>query len=226
MTALTAWSVGDVALSIGRMLYINIETDMLTTHYLLQGAYDLFDPIAGLNDIGVMKSFQTGLERTRGQLLNIKKEVCPSRTHEEMCYHFHVGTSMLMALFDGMAVYIEKKVSSEPSTGVVYWQGEKTFIDPRFEALRIIKQRTCDYIIKGGITANSLRNFTKHYLPWLPLSDATSDGVWDLRFPIDSHNKSGPIHAGLLTPLFNDAVAAYVELGKLLNLAAVDIHNL
>lgn len=151
---------------------------MLTTTYLLQDATDLFDPIAGLNDMGVIKSFHTGLVRTRGHLLNIKKEACGG-SHEEMCYHFHVGASLLMAVFDGMAVYVEKKLSSEPSSGVVYWQGEKTFIDPRFQTLRVIKQRTCDYIIKGGITASSLRNFSKHYLPWLPLSDATSGGVWD-----------------------------------------------
>jgi hypothetical protein len=67
-----------------------------------------------------------------------------------------------------MAVYVEKRCRPRPS-GVVYWQDEKTFIDPRFQALRVVKQRTCDYIIKGGITARSLRNFSKHYLPWLPL---------------------------------------------------------
>lgn len=199
---------------------------MLTTSYLLQGAHDLFDPIAGLNDGGVMRSFQTGLVRTRGHLVNVKIEACPGGSHEEMCYHFHAGTSMLMALFDGMAVYVEKKVSADSSSGVVYWQGDRTFIDTRFHALRTIKQRTCDYIIKGGITANSLRNFAKHYLPWIPLADSTGEGVWDLRFPIDAYHKSGPVHSGLLVPLFNDAVEAYVELGNLLDQPVVRMHHL
>ena len=94
---------------------------MLTTTYLLQDATDLFDPIAGLHNMGVIKSFHTGLVRTRGHLLNIKKEACCG-SHEEVCYHFHMGASLLMAVFDGMAVYVEKKVSSEPSSGVVYWR--------------------------------------------------------------------------------------------------------
>jgi hypothetical protein len=63
-----------------------------------------------------------------------------------------------------MAVYVEK-VSSDPPRGVVYWQDE-TFIDPRFQALRVVAADECVYIIKGGITARSLRNFSKHYLPW------------------------------------------------------------
>jgi hypothetical protein len=193
--------------------------------YLLQDAEDLFDPVAGLNNPGVMTSFHTGLSRTREHLLNALREAQPGGNHEMLCYQFQVGTTLLVALLDGMAVYVEKKVATPPLNGRVYWTGAVTFLDPRFAELRAIQQRTTEYIIKGGISVNSIRNLVKHYLPWLPLSDATG-GSWDIRFPIDSTHKSGPLLSGLLFPLFNDARDAYAALGRLIGQAPLDIASL
>ncbi|KAG2440394.1 hypothetical protein HYH02_010283 [Chlamydomonas schloesseri] len=136
--------------------------------------------------------------------------------HEELCYEFQVGTALLMSLLDGLAVYVEKKVASPPLAGKVYWESTTTFSDPRFAQLRTIQQRTREYIIKGGITVKSLRNFSKHYLPWLPLASMGSDGAWDIRFPVDERTRSGPVLRGILFPLFNDAREACVALGALI----------
>lgn len=184
--------------------------------YLLQDAQDIFDPIAGMNDPGVMRSFNMGLSRIREHLVDARRAALPSGCHETLCYHFHVGTALLTALLDGMAVYVEKKVAVPGAPGLVYWASETTFIDPRFVELRKIQQRTKEYIIKGGITAQTLRNFAKHYLPWLPLSDATPGGTWDIRFPINNTDRTGPILSGLLFPLFNDAREACVAFAQLL----------
>lgn len=142
--------------------------------------------------------------------------------------YFQTGTGLLMALLDGMAVYVEKKVAVPPASGRVYWAGATTFIDPRFAALRAIQRRTTDYVIKGGITANTLRNFSKHYLPWVPLSGHAGDGMFDIMFPIDPVTKSGPVLSGLLFPLFDDAREAYLALGRLLgqNAEEADVHAL
>lgn len=201
----------------------NADKDVLVFHcnvimmisYFLQDAEDLLDPLAGLNDPGVIASFYTGLSRAREHLMNAFREAQPGGNHELLCYHFQVGTGLLVALLDGMAVYVEKKVADPPIQGRVYWAGANTFLDPRFAELRSIQQRTTEYIIKGGITVNSLRNLAKHYLPWLPLSDATS-GSWDIRFPINATHKSGPVLKGLLFPLFNDACESYIAFGRLI----------
>ena len=177
---------------------------MITLSYLMQDASDLSDSVAGLDDPGVMDTFYTGLDRVRDHLVSLLREAQPGGVHNQMCYHFQVASSLLMALLDGLAVYIEKKLAIPPTRGIVYWAGANTFLDPRFAGLRAIRERTTEYIIKGGITARSLRNFAKHYLPWVPLSDCRG-GPWDLRFPINSTTKSGPILQGLLFPLFNDA---------------------
>jgi hypothetical protein len=189
---------------------------MLTTGFLLQEAKDLFDPIAGLNEPGVLKSFSYGLDKAREHLIAAKRLVESGGKHEDLCYEFHVGTSLIMSLLDGIAVYVEKKVATPPVAGVVYWASASTFSDPRFAALKVIQQRTCEYIIKGGITVNSLRNFCKHYLPWLPLASCGNDGMMDIRFPVDASTRSGPVLRGILFPLFNDARAACMALGGLI----------
>jgi hypothetical protein len=104
--------------------------------------------------------------------------------------------------------------------GAVYWARHTTFIDPRFAELRTIQQRTNGYIIRGGITVNTLRNLAKHYLPWLPLSGTSArvaDEPWDVRFPLDAAKTtlSGPVLSGLLFPLFNDACDACDAFGRL-----------
>lgn len=196
-----------------------------TIAYFTQDAANLFEPIAGLNNAGIMASFFNGLSKTREYLMQALEEAHSDGKYEDLCHHFQMGTSTLMAILDGLASYIEKKVKSPPKPGLVYWASSTTFIDPRFSEIRTIQQRTNDYILKGGITANTLRNFSKHYLPWLPLAD-NANGMWDIRFPIDSCNKSGPIFSGLLFPLFNDAVDAYIALGKLLSVEAQPIPRL
>lgn len=189
---------------------------------LLQGAEDLFDPIAGLNSPGVLASFRTALTHSRAHIARALQLVCSGGNHEDICYEFQAGTSLLMALFDGIAVYVERKVASSPPPPgpghkPIYWAAASTFSDPRFDGLCTIKVRTSDYIIKGGITANSLRNFAKHYLPWVPLASIGPDGFWDIRFPLDAAGaRSGPVLRGLLCPLFGDARAACIELGNLL----------
>jgi hypothetical protein len=127
-----------------------------------------------------------------------------------------------MSILDGMAVYVEKNVADPPLNGQVQWEGATTFVDPRFAELQAIQQRTTEYIIKGGITVKSLRNMGKHYLPWLPMADATG-GSWDIRFPINSNHKSGPVLSGLLFPLFRDACEAYAALGRLIEQTPMDI---
>lgn len=196
---------------------------MITLDYFLQDAAHLFDPVAGLNDPEVMRSFHTGPTKAREHLVKLMAEAQPGGSLEEMCCHFQVGTFLLMALLDGMAVFVEKKVATTSNNDVVYWDRDRTFVDPRFSELKAIKDRTAHYIIKGGITVNTLRNLSKHYLPWVPLSDC-SEGAWDLRFPIAENVKSGPVITGLLVPLFNDAVAAYVAFGKLIRQDARLVH--
>jgi len=205
---------------------------MLTVAYF-QDADDLFDPVAGLNDPGVVASFRTGLRHARELLMNARIKAQPGGVHEEMCFYFQAGTGLLMALLDGMAVYVEKKVAVPSASGRVCWAGATTFVDPRFATLRAIQRRTTQYVLKGGITANTLRNFSKHYLPWVPLSGHAGDGLFDIMFPIDPVTKSGPVLSGLLFPLFplftvNDAREAYLALGRLLGQTCdeADVHAL
>ena len=211
---------------------------MLTLQFLMQEANDLFEPVAGLNDSGLMLSFFTALDRTRVHLLSALKAAQPGggagyaggqqSLHEDMCYNFHVGTSMLMAFFDGLAVYVEKKVAHTSADGSVYWDGHTTFIDSRFAELYQIKQRTTERVLKGGISAKSLRNFVKHYLPWVRLSGMPRGGnEYDILFPLDqAGNTSGPVLRGLLFPLFNDARDAYIAFGKIIDTTALPVHPL
>jgi len=201
---------------------------MLTLQYLMQDANDLFDPVAGLNDDGVMRSFFTALDRTRLHLLNALKAAQQCGSHDDMCYNFHVGTSLLMAFFDGLAVYVEKKVAQPATYGIVYWDGSTTFMDSRFSELMEIKIRTTERVLKGGITAKSLRNLVKHYLPWVHLSKMPNmSNEYDILFPLDQQgNNSGPVIRGMLFPLFNDARDAYIAFGKIIGKSALSIHPL
>lgn len=195
---------------------------MLNLSYFLssQSAEDLFDAVAGLNNPGVMRSFHTGLRHSRTHLMDALHQAQPGGDHETMCYHFQVGTSLLMSLLDGMAVFVEKKIAVPPTPGAVYWSAQATFLDPRFTELRTVQQQSNDRIIKGGITANTLRNLAKHYVPWVPLAALGSGSTWDIRFPIDAVTKSGPVLHDLLFPLYNDACAAHDALGRLLGVVA------
>ena len=120
-----------------------------------QTAADLFEPVAGLNDPGVMASFRAALGRVRRHMVDARAAAQPGAPggHEDVCYHFHASTALLMAVFDGLAVYVEKKVAPTPTAAaVVYWASSTTFVDPLFSKLRAVQQRTESYIIKGGIT--------------------------------------------------------------------------
>ena len=202
---------------------------MLTLQYFL--AQDaVFGAVAGLNDPGVVASFDVALRRVREHIVAAMREA-EGTEHALLCYHFHVGTSLLMATLDGLAVYVEKKVQDPPAKGVVYWH--RAFSDPRFSTLREIRDRTNDYIIKGGIDARALRNFAKHYLPWVPLAAIDrASGKYDIQFPTGGADgtghaeRSGPVLRGLLVPLFNDACAGVQELGALIGQDVPLIHAL
>lgn len=203
---------------------------MLTLHYfLMQDAQAMFDSVAGLNDPGVMKSFHLALCRIREHVVAALREAEGSN-HALLCDHFHTATSLLTATLDGLAVYVEKKVQEPPAPGVVYWHA--AFTDPRFSALRTIRDRTNNYIIKGGIDTRALRNFAKHYLPWVHLAAVDpASGQWDIMFPTGmtsagQQDKSGPVLRGLLVPLFNDACAAVREFGVLINQPMPPVHGL
>eukprot|EP00798_Chlamydomonas_sp_ICE-L_P009306 gene9306-16440_t len=180
------------------------------------GAGDLFETVAGLNDPCVIRSFHNALRHIRSHLMAAAAAALPGCSHDDLCYNFQTGTALLVALLDGIAVYVEKKMQVPPASADVYWDRERTFLDPKFAELRAIKERTNENIIKGGVTANSLRNFSKHYIPWLLLSNNTY-GHWDISFPVDATTRTGPVLRGLLFPLFNDACDACDELGRLLN---------
>jgi len=202
-----------------------IKQNMLTLAYFLQGDGDLFEPVAGLNDPGVMRSFHNALRHIRAHLMAAAAAALPGGSQDDLCYNFHTGTALLVALLDGIAVYVEKKMQEPPADGDVYWDRDRTFLDPMFAELRAIKERTTEYIIKGGVTANTLRNFAKHYIPWLRLSDNTY-GHWDISFPVNATTRTGPVLRGLLFPLFNDACDACDALGRMLNQAPEAIERL
>eukprot|EP00798_Chlamydomonas_sp_ICE-L_P001058 gene1058-3919_t len=188
------------------------------------GDGDLFEPVAGLNDPGVMRSFHNALRHIRAHLMAALVAALPGGSQDDLCYNFHTGTALLVALFDGIAVYVEKKMQEPPADGDVYWDRDRTFLDPKFDELRAIKERTTEYIIKGAVTANTLRNFTKQYIPWLSLSDNT--GHWDISFPVNATTRTGPVLRGLLFPLFNDACDACDALGRMLEQAPEAIERL
>jgi hypothetical protein len=95
--------------------------------------------------------------------------------------------------------------------GVVYWQDEKTFIDPRFRRYASADVRLHH---QGGITARSLRNFSSTTCHGCR-SQMLLAAVFGTAIPNRLLQQIWP-GEGLLAPLFNDAVAAYIELGKLL----------
>lgn len=203
---------------------------MLTLQYFLsQDAEWLFGDVAGMNTPGVADSFHSALQHTRRHIVEAVRN---ARTldHHNLCYNFQAGTSLLMATLDGMAVYVEKCIASPANSGRVYWADERAvFVDPRFQALKEIRDRTNGYIIKGGVDANALRNFSKHYLPWLDVifkDPVTNED--DILFYIDRTKdmRTGPILRGLLFPLFDDACKAYYEIAALLDQPAKNIHPL
>lgn len=195
-------------------------------------AEDLFDPVAYLNDAGVVNSFKVALEKTRHHLSE-GADAAAKLKYEDMTYHFQVGTQLLMALFDGLAVYVEKKLKTKSTPGNIYWAREKTFSSPEHVGLKQIKERTQERRIEGDITADALRNFAKHYLPWLDLPSGGRGGIDDIRFKrkvvsdgIETVVTSGPVFRGLLHPLFNDARDAVAVLAKLLKKEVVLVEKL
>jgi hypothetical protein len=115
-----------------------------------------------------------------------------------MCYHFHVGASLLMAVFDGMAVRnVEKKVSVRNLLGCCLLARRE---DLPIHASGATRHRAADATTHQGRTtlARSLRNFSKA-LPaaWLSPQMLLAAVFGDLRFPIDSCNKSAPVYEGL-----------------------------
>ena len=187
-----------------------------TAYFCCPQATDLFDTVAGLNDQGVSDSFKAALLHVRRHFVEALKYASPGGSHEQLCYNFHIGTSLLMSTLDGVAVYVEIKVKSPPSVGRIYWDRESTFIDPRFFKLRQIREKTSQLIIKGPLDVSAIRNFAKHYLPWVNIASMDSHGNWDIRFPLSSTQKTGPVLRGLLFPLFDLACAAYYEMSNLL----------
>jgi hypothetical protein len=66
-------------------------------------------------------------------------------------------------------------------------------VGPRFQALKEIRDCTSGYIIKGGVDANALRNFSKHYIPCLDvISKDPVTNTDDILFYIDREKTLGP----------------------------------
>lgn len=190
---------------------------MLTLSYFMQQAGDLFGD-QHLNNPGVIASFRRCLSKTREHIVRTIELANGHGSHEDLCYNFHVGTMLLMSFFDGLAVYVQKKLAPVPTTGIVYWHNATTFSDPMFAELLVIKDRTNNYIITGGVTAATLRNYSKHYLPCLRLPMVVGNGNVDVHFKINENQFTGPLIQGLLTPLFNDGVNAYKALFGLMGM--------
>jgi hypothetical protein len=188
---------------------------MIPAAYFCTKATDLFDTVAGLNDQGVSDSFRAALLHVRRHFVDALKDASPGGSHDQLRYNFHIGTSLLMSTLDGLAVYVEMKVKSPPSVERIYWDSESTFIDPRFFKLRQIREKTSQLIIPGSLDVSAIRSVAKHYLPWVNIA-SMENGNWDIRFPLSSTQKTGPVLRGLLFPLFDLACAAYYELAKLL----------
>lgn len=188
---------------------------MLTMSYFTQSAEDTFVDASQLNSDGVMKAFHHCLTKTRAHIVSAMKNASGDGSYEDLCYNFHVGTMLLMSFFDGLAVYVEKKLAPSPNEAIVYWHASATFHDPKFSELMKIKVRTNEYIIRGGISTATLRNYSKHYLPCLRIPTMLGDGPSDIHFQITRANGTGPVISGLLKPLFNDAIRAYQALCRL-----------
>ena len=173
---------------------------MLTLQYFLSpNAEWLFGGVAEMNEPGVADSFHSALQHTRKHIVEAVRN---ARTldHHNLCYNFQACSSLLMATLDGMAVYVEKCIASPANSGRIYWADERAvFVDPRFQALKEIRDRTNGYIIKGGVDAHALRNFSKHYLPWLDvISKDPVTNEDDILFYIDRKKgiRTGPCRWG------------------------------
>ena len=174
----------------------------------------------------ITNSFYVSLTRIRHQVIFLLREMLPCGNYDEMCFSFQTSISLLMACFDAMAIFIEKKIASSPCPDVVFWDNPKTFIDPRFKKLKEIRDRTTEYMLKGGLTFYTLRSMSRYYFPWVPHAEMIDDNVWDIRFTIDLYTKSGPVVRDLIIPLFNDACDAYQEICKIVDITAKDIECL
>ena len=186
-------------------------------HHVLSN--NLFTP-------NVTTSFYVSLVRIRHQIIFLLREMLPCGNYEEMCFSFQTSISLLMSCFDAMALFIEKKISSSPCPDIVEWDNPRVFIDPKFKSLKEIRDRTSEYILKGGITMNILRNMSRYYFPWIPNSELVEDNLWDIRFTIDLHTKSGPVVRDLLVPLYNDACEAYLEICRVLDISPNEIDTI
>jgi hypothetical protein len=102
-------------------------------------------------------AYHDGLMRVRHHIVSLSRAVQPGGSHDEECYHFYAGTGLLMSLFDGIAVYVEKKPGAR-------WSNSDF---PRFASMRAIQQRTEHYMVEGGVTADTLRDVSRQYLPWI-----------------------------------------------------------
>jgi hypothetical protein len=171
----------------------------------------------------VTMSFYVSLVRIRHQIIFLMREMLPSGNYDEMCFSFQTSLGLLMACFDAMALFTEKKLAPSPCPDIVEWDNPRVFIDPKFKNLKDIRDRTSEYILKGGITMNILRNMSKYYFPWIPHAESIDDNLWDIRFTIDLYTKSGPVVRELLVPLYNDACEAYLEVCKLMDITPNEI---
>lgn len=183
----------------------------------MQTFYDPFDKFAGLDKEEVLAFFHKELEQTRSHLASALHEVQTTGDHESLCYHFHISCCLLTSFLDEIATFVAKKVLDPPLPGDVYWKDDRTFKDSSLSGLQDIQRSIGRRSIKGGINASIVLNFEKHYLPLHILSEQDPrTGTWDIKFPIDGNNKSGPVLYGLMCPIFYDACAAYLELAKIL----------
>jgi hypothetical protein len=184
----------------------------------MENQEDIFGDASQLNNDRIVHAFHHCLTKTREHLVRAIKNASGDGVYEDLCYDFHVGTMLLMSFFDGLALYVEKKLAPSPTEGTVLWHARSTFHDPKFSQLMAIKMRTNAYIIPGGITMATLCNYSKHYLPCLRLTTTYGEGPGDIHFLNTSASASatGPIISGLLKPLFNDAICAYQEFCRLM----------
>ena len=179
-----------------------------------------------MNTKGIMAAFDRMLTKIREHLEAARKEAAKgaSAEHTQLCYHFQLGTSLLVATLDGLAVYVETKVADRVKPAdcdEVTWADQNVFGADNLKALWDIKERTYTYSIGGNVKVSSLRNLSKHFLPLLLTPSTNAKGHWDITLPVNAvGHPSGPLLSGLLFPLFNDACDAVREVHTLLKTKA------
>lgn len=173
-----------------------------------------------VSDAEVVSGFHMGLCHTREHLLLALRHAYPGGSHGEMCYNLHAGVTFLMAIFDGIAMFVETRVAQPPARHLMLWENEEmTFLDPRFAALRAIQVRTNDRIILHGCAIR--REIATIFAPWQVCAEEMDD-VWDVHLSSGSR----PLMRDLVFPLFNDALEALTVLYGLLGLEGDTIHAL